>query len=235
MPYLQEMCPAQLRQAQEEGWPLLIGAGTIEYHGSQLPLGTDLLLVEGLVREIEKRTPAVIAPPFAYSPTGCAVSGPEQGTVDVSTAAFMRYCGEVLQSYEKMGFGRILVFVHHQGGNIGPMLQTAVADFQMYGAVRELGPGWWTNRLQRRAQTEIRIVEAFRGHGAFGGHGGQGETQGILALYPDLVHMEELQEEEAWWNRTAPQADADTACREMEAVVEEWVEVLRRLTSSGNA
>ena len=93
MPYLQDMCPAQLRQAQEETWPLLIGAGTIEYHGSQLPLGTDLLLVEGLLRGIEQRTAAVVAPSFAYSPTGYAVSGQEQGSVDVSTGSFMSYCG----------------------------------------------------------------------------------------------------------------------------------------------
>ena len=230
MPYLQDMCPAQLRQAQEETWPLLIGAGTIEYHGSQLPLGTDLLLVEGLLRGIEKRTAAVVAPSFAYSPTGYAVSGPEQGTVDVSTASFMRYCGEVLQSYEQMGFGRIWVFVHHQGENIGHMLKTAVTDFQMYRAAQELGPGWWTARRSRTPQTEIRVVEAFRGYAAFGGHGGQGETQGILALYPHLVHMEQLQEEEAWWNRTAPLADEETARREMEELMEEWADILRRLT-----
>ena len=43
MAYLQNMCPSELKAAAENGAPLMIAAGSIEYHGSQLPLGTDLL------------------------------------------------------------------------------------------------------------------------------------------------------------------------------------------------
>lgn len=42
MPYIQTMCPAELKAAMEAGLPLFIAAGSIEYHGSQLPLGTDI-------------------------------------------------------------------------------------------------------------------------------------------------------------------------------------------------
>ena len=230
MPYLQAMGPDELKQAVENKWPLFVTAGSIEYHGSQLPLGTDLLIVEGIVREIEKRVPIVAAPPFAYSPTGYMVSGPDKGTVDISVSGFVAYCAEILQAYSRMGFETIYVLVHHQGGNVGAMLKTAALSIGGYPQYRELGEGWWTERKKPARPCRIEVTPAVFGEGvtqAFGGHGGKGETQAILALYPELVHMERLGEAEAWWNESVKDADAAEARREMEKLIDRWVEKLK--------
>lgn len=55
MPHLLKMCPQEFREAQSGGLPLLIATGSVELHGGQLPLGTDLLITEGISREIESQ------------------------------------------------------------------------------------------------------------------------------------------------------------------------------------
>lgn len=230
MPYLQNMCPKDLARAKKDGLPLLLAAGSIEYHGSQLPLGTDLLIVEGVLREIEKRVPVVVGPPFIYSPTGHAVSGPEEGTVDIPVDCFMEHCGAVLKNYERMGFSRILVLVHHQGANVGAFIKTAALKFQMYGVHEELGDGWWTKQLKRAGRTDVEISSAILQSGSFGGHGGKGETEAIMALYPELVHMENLGDHEAFWNESVKDADREEARLHMRQNIELWVKKLTEET-----
>lgn len=226
MPYLQNMCPKELDEARKQEIPLMISAGSIEYHGSQLPLGTDLLIIEGLLREIEKRTPVIVAPPFIYSPTGHAVSGPEQGTVDISIDCFINHCGEILKNYAQMGFKNIFVLVHHQGGNVGAFIKTAIQKFSMYEVANEIGDGWWTQRLQRPERSNIEVVAAMLDIKEFGGHGGKGETEAIMALYPELVHLENLGSNEAWWNESVKDVDESKANEQMNCLINKWIEKL---------
>jgi len=230
MPYIQSMCPSELEDALKKKSPLFISAGSVEYHGSQLPLGTDLLIIEGLLREIEKRVPIVIAPPFTYSPTGYMVSGTDKGTVDISVDGFVNYCSEILSAYVKMGFETIYLLVHHQGGSVGSMLQTAALKINAYDLYRELGEGWWTDGVKQKSPCRIEVAGALFGDDvldAFGGHGGKGETQAIMAFYPELVHMEKLTEDEPFWNETVNEANVANARNAMEKLVSAWVEKLK--------
>src|SRR5450756_675096 len=88
---LAHLLPHELQRALAEGWPLLVPAGCVEYHGPHLPLGVDTLIVEELVRQVAGRADCVVAPAFAYGPTGYAVTGPDEGTLDVSTERFGRH------------------------------------------------------------------------------------------------------------------------------------------------
>ena len=145
---LLQMCPSELEQARQNKAILMFGVGSIEYHGSQLPLGTDFCLGDGVIQAVEKRLPdkVVAAPSLAVSPTGFAVSGPQAGTVDIGVDAFMHHCADLLDSYERMGFHKIVILVHHQGGNIIPMLKTVLTKHTMYEKKAELGEGWWTDK-----------------------------------------------------------------------------------------
>lgn len=210
MPYLQNMTPKALREAVAANRPLLIAVGTIEYHGSQLPVGTDLMIVEGVLRGIEKKAPVVIAPSFIYSPNGYAVSGPEKGTVDISVDCFINHTAEILLAYSRMGFRDIRVFVHHQGGNIGKFVETAILKIGMYNHQNVLGDGWWTdgkNPDMANIRVQATVIGDEEIRRAFGGHGGRGETQAIMATNPELVKMDELTENEPWWNETVSEAD----------------------------
>ena len=231
MAYLQNMTPKDLTEAVNRKVPLFISAGTIEYHGSQLPLGTDLLIVEGLLRELEKQADIVVAPPFIMSPNGYMVSGPEKGTVDIRIGTFIEYCSEILSAYKKMGFKKIYVLVHHQGGNIKRFLEIALEQINSYSTYEDAGYGWWTDKKDLKNDCDIEITPAVFGQEVlkeFFGHGGEGETQPIMALYPELVHLENLTDNEAWWNLSVTDANKQDADRAMRQLVKNWLEKLSK-------
>lgn len=117
--FLTEMLPRDLKRAVDEKWPLLVPMGSVEFHGNHLPLGTDSFITEAVAcgwRSASmwwSRRPCICARP------AMPVSGPEQGTTDIGVELFIRWCRELVGNYRRMGFGRILFLVHHQGGNIG--------------------------------------------------------------------------------------------------------------------
>lgn len=229
MGYLQNMCPDDLKAAIEE-FPLFIATGTIEFHGSQLPLGTDLIITEGIIREIEKRTNVIVAPSFSFCPTGYMVSGPNNGTADIHIGTFIEYCSEILLSYKKMGFRKIYVIVHHQSDSIAKYLECAVDQVNLYSLNEEYGDGWWTNKKEITQTCEIKIMPAVFGSKSvketFGGHGGVGETQAIMALSPDSIMMNNIKESEPWWNSNACKADKIEADKKMNELIVSWLEIL---------
>lgn len=231
---LLQMCPGELEQARQNKAILMFGVGSIEYHGSQLPLGTDFFLVDGVIQAVEKRLPdkVVAAPSLAVSPTGFAVSGPQAGTVDIGVDAFMHHCADLLDSYERMGFHKIVILVHHQGGNIIPMLKTVLTKHTMYEKKAELGEGWWTDKRPgavRRAPVEL--LPAMLDTHYFGGHGGKGETEGVLAIRPDLVHLEKVTnaEEEPFWNKSVTEVDEAAAKEQFADLIRLWVEKIESM------
>jgi len=229
MAYLQDLKPCELKAAVEKGTPLMIAVGSIEYHGSQLPLGTDLLIVEGLIRELEKRTDIVVAPSFTFSPTGFMVSGEDRGTVDVRIGTFIDYCSQILSCYKNMGFKKIYVLVHHQGGSIKRYLEIALEQINDYDAHKEFGKSWWTDRKKKENTCDIEVCPAQFGEEVlkeFFGHGGEGETQPIMAYFPELVRMDYLTDDEAFWNKNAKDSNMDDAIRARDILIASWLEKL---------
>ena len=137
--------PHALQRAIAEAWPLLLPAGCIEYHGPHLALGLDTILVEELLQRVAQRIDCIVAPPFWYGPTGYAVSGPDQGTVDVSTERFGRHVKDVLSSFWDMGFRWIIVCIHHQqmDGPEALAIRQAAAEVMFEKTLAERGPAWW--------------------------------------------------------------------------------------------
>lgn len=224
------MCPEELKKAIDNNYVLLIPVGTVEYHGSQLPLGTDLLIVEGIADKIDKKTHVVVAPSIVYSPNGHAVSGADMGTVDVSVDSFMAYVYEITCEYKKMGFKNIIFLVHHQAYNIKKMIEVVISKFTTYELKNELGDSWWTKNISPPNNCYFEVCSAtFDMSDYFEGHGGFGETNAILALYPNLVKLENLTDSEAWWNNSAAQADQAKAEQGMDIVIKKWVEKISNI------
>lgn len=226
--YLTEMLPRDLGCAVREKWPLLVPMGSVEFHGFHLPLGTDSYITEMVASGIEKRLNAVVAPTVHLCPTGFAVSGPEQGTTDIDVELFVRWCRTLVSNYCRMGFARIIFLVHHQSAAITALLRTAVNDDQMYRAHKERGCGWWSDpeRKDSVAQSAVEICPAMLDTRFFGGHAGKGETEAMLAARPELVHPELSREGGFWWNADADQADASLARKQLQTVLDCWIEKL---------
>ncbi len=89
----------QIRGAVSKRLPIVIPSGLIEFHGEHLPVGVDLFFVQDIMRMVKQKTDAVFAPPVCYCPTGFAVSGLEDGTVDIDLTSFKNYVQNITASY----------------------------------------------------------------------------------------------------------------------------------------
>lgn len=232
MPYLTHLLPHQLSEAVKNQYPVLIPSGCIELHGSQLPLGTDLLLVENLAKEIEARTKVVVAPSFSYGSTGYAASGPEQGTIDIDPGLCKDYAKAVIQNLYTMGFDKIIVIQHHQGagGPSGTAFRMAAQELfnEFY---KTAGQGWWTNSYHKpiRPPVSVRVMDATLDTGVFPGHAGKGETEAMMA-FSGIYDMSHLQENDFPWNwnpgREASLADEGQARAQAQRLIQAWVDFL---------
>lgn len=241
---LQHTLPHQLKQALDEGWPLLVPTGCIEYHGPHMALGLDTLLVEELLSRVAARVQAIVAPPFWYGPTGYAVSGPEQGTVDVSTERFGRHVKDVLHSFWDMGWRWIVVAVHHQqmDGPEALAIRQAAAEVTFERTHAERGHAWWGKAPLATGDTVFERIQVWpsvlpaaaekAGAGArvMADHAGFYETSLLLAAHPELVDMARLGMGAPWYC-TAPgsrarEASVEAGERLWAAMVDAWVDRL---------
>jgi creatinine amidohydrolase/Fe(II)-dependent formamide hydrolase-like protein len=147
---LQDALPQQLKKAIDEKWPLLVPAGCVEYHGPHLPLGVDTFIVQDLMRRVAQRVGCLVAPPLWYGPTGYAVSGPQQGTVDVSTERFGRHAMTSSQFLEHR-LHWIIVGIHHQVWMARPWRQGGGQITLRIPC--SLGDAWWGKLLCRKTTT----------------------------------------------------------------------------------
>ncbi len=246
--YLHHLLPHQLRDALDQGLPLLIPTGCVEYHGPHLPLGVDTLLAEELLRQVAEQTRCVVAPPFWYGPASYAVSGPQQGSVDVSTERFGRHVKDVLTAFWKMGFRWIIVAVHHQGLD-GPELlaiRQAAAEVTFELTYAERGDGWWgrapldpTDNTFERIQVWPSILPLAVEQGVeMADHAGFFETSLIMAIHTELVDSNRLAAGAPWYTRTsksqAVHANVEAGYRMWQVMVTAWVEKINALNQRGS-
>jgi creatinine amidohydrolase len=240
---LQYLLPHQLKQAIDEEWPLLVPAGCIEYHGPHMALGLDTLLVEELLERVAGRVQCVVAPPFWYGPTGYAVTGPGQGTLDVSTERFGRHVKDVLASLWEAGFRWIVVAVHHQqmDGPEALAIRQAAAEVTFEKTLAERGPAWWgraplapEDRVFERVQVCPSVLPAAAEKGVvMADHAGYYETALLMAARPGLVDLDRLGMGAPWYcaapDSKAREASVEAGERMWAAMVDAWVEALSAL------
>lgn len=238
---LQHLLPHQLKTALDAGLPLLVPSGCIEYHGPHLPFGVDTLIVEELCQRVAGRVNAVVAPPFWYGPTGYAVSGPEGGTVDVSTERFGRHVKDVLASFWEIGFKWIIVCQHHQqlDGPEALAIRQAAAEVTFEKTHAERGHAWWgkaplpfgDNVFERiQVWPSVLPAAAERVGVVMADHAGFYETALILGIRPDLVDLARLGMDAPWFTNTseskARKATQEAGMLMFDAMVDAWFEKL---------
>lgn len=240
-----ETLPHQLKIALDASWPLLVPSGCVEYHGPHLPLGVDTLIVEALCQRVAERVDAIVAPPFWYGPTGYAVTGPEGGTVDVSTERFGRHVKDVLASFWDIGFRWIIVCQHHQqlDGPEALAIRQAAAEVTFGRTHAERGHAWWgkaslppdDNVFERIQVWPSVLPEAAQRAGVvMADHAGFYETALMLAVRPELVELDRLGMDAPWYTHTADskahKATREAGVRMFSAMVDAWAEKLSALT-----
>ena len=241
---LQNILPNQFQKAIDQGWPLLVPAGVIEYHGPHMALGLDTLVVDELLERVSAQIDSIVAPPFWYGPTGYAVTGPDQGTLDVSTERFGRHVKDVLNSFWSMGFKWIIICIHHQGleGPEALAIRQAAAEVIFERSHLERGDAWWgkapldpKDKVFERIQVWPSVLPAAAANGVvMADHAGYYETSLLMAARPELVKLELLGSDAPWFcnapNSQATKASSEAGNQMWQAMVDAWEADLSRLT-----
>ncbi len=235
--HLKHLRPYQLRHAVAENWPLLVPTGCVETHGPHMAIGHDTIIVEEICARIAQRLDVIIAPPFDFGPTGYALGGPEEGTIDPDYDAHGAFVKSILSNFLQMGFRRIYVPIMHQGMNapLALAFKKAAAELAFESALKAGHPrGWWGDV---KLKDEVRwgaidvqpMILPAASPPAGGDHAGYNETSFLMATRPELVEQDRLDLEEApWYCRQNEAKNSWTANVEhgqamVDAVVDAWI------------
>ena len=217
--------PKERDYVQENRIPLVIPAGTVEYHGPHCSYGCDTLVAEGLVKRLMEKKELMLAPTISYSPSSFAVGDNKSGTVHVEETAFENYVYYVFMSLLSAGYRNIYVVIHHQFEQESEMPMTlcyrmAAKRATMKYLEQTLGQGWWGSENYANYYEEleggnnpfnwIKVIPTMSTEvqNATGyDHAGKYECSILMALYPDSVKLDRIDDIKHWFTESAREAN----------------------------
>jgi creatinine amidohydrolase len=173
-----------------QGKVVLAPIGHTEQHGHHSPLSTDTIIVEAIMQGTVAAAPdlAVCLPVYPYGVSTHRTY--LDGTFNVGGRAFEDFWGAVLDALVERGFGRFYLNSGH-GGNCS-FLVTVVK----YAGERHPGIFAATTWLYLNSPEGVRALDERRESPIGGmGHACELETSLVLALRPDLIHIERAVDE----------------------------------------
>jgi creatinine amidohydrolase/Fe(II)-dependent formamide hydrolase-like protein len=180
--YLPNLTWQEVKALDKETGVVILPVGAIEQHGPHLPTVTDTLIVTSLLNAAMANLPDEVKawslPPLNYGKSNEHTGFP--GTISLSTTTLIAVLHDIAVSVKSAGFRR-LAFINGHGGNTA-LLDATARDIRAASGLMCfcLHPGSFYGPAYEVSPEERR----------FGFHAGESETSLILALAPELVHMD---------------------------------------------
>jgi creatinine amidohydrolase len=162
---------------------IVVAFAATEQHGHHMPLATDALLGDHFARGLAERLDAFVAPTVRVGCSSHHLAFP--GTLSISDQTFHFIVADLVASLAGAGFERLVLLPTH-GGNFAPLAAAveqlpaehrdrvvAITDLGVFLRIAQVG----------EEEFEVPIPEG-------GLHAGEWETSMMLAIHPDLVHMD---------------------------------------------
>lgn len=146
--------------------------GSLEQHGSHLPLTTDTVIACTIAREVAAAHPVQLLSPVTISCSQEHAAWP--GTVSISARTLHLVVTDVFESLRRSGVPK-LVLINGHGGNyvLSNVVQEAAGDMALFPVARD----WDEARSAAGVETPARNDM----------HAGEVETSILLHAHPDLV------------------------------------------------
>ena len=238
-----DMFYKEIEDAKARKVPLIIPIGTMEYHAQHLSLGTDTMVITGVMNRLAEKKEIIVAPPIWYGVASYAVSGPEKNTIQVDCDPYEAYLTEILKSLVYGGWKNIYMVFHHQSEADGLMpMSLACMKAAKKVTLRYLedtrGHGWWGSNDMKdyyenldtsdNPMTFIKTIqlmdhETQKRIGGFD-HAGKYETSLLSAVYPENVDFSRTKDNTEWF--AVPSQEASRELGEM--MVKYTLEYLER-------
>ena len=168
----------EAREAAAQGRPVIFAFGAHEQHGPHLPMSTDTIMAGEVARRVADALDAWLLPAIPYGYTWVNQGFP--GTLSLSFDTVRAITVDLCTNLARSGFGCLIV-INGDFGNQAPLHQAA----------RDVGPGFPVLVLDYPGLDEAaaQVCDTTpAGRGFY--HADEVETSIVLALRPELVHME---------------------------------------------
>jgi len=159
----------------------LVPVGATEQHGPHLPVGTDTIIAEALCEAVSDRTGAPVLPAI---PIACSYGHGTvlPGTISLTPELLAAVCRQYAEWAATSGLTRLL-FVNSHFGN-SASLGIATDHLRLYRPDLRVGVvDWWSVDAEVARETVVEGDDV---------HAHRAETSLMLAIAPDLVHLDRL-------------------------------------------
>lgn len=177
--YFSELTQPEIAR-QLKAHPLVIfPAGSIEQHGAHLPTGTDAYAAEIISHAVAERMDGLVLPGPGLGVTPMHM--PFEGTISLSPETYMRVLTETCVSTAQHGAEKLLILNWHEG-NI-PSIAIAAETLHR------------THGMSVLTVQACYVAAEMYGHECNGlTHGGEIEALAVLAVRPELVHLDRVEQ-----------------------------------------
>ena len=174
---IEEMTMPEFETGLDRSRTVLIPFGSVEEHGSHLPLSTDTIEAYEVAKKASLRIPLFVAPPVHYG--NCRSTACHPGTISISTTSLKMLFKDIVRSLYSHGLRNFIALSGHAGGAHCIALQEGGEEL-----------------LAEFGDCEIAVVTEFvlaRNEGRElietpgDAHAGEIETSRILHSHPHLV------------------------------------------------
>jgi creatinine amidohydrolase len=170
------------KQVQDRNWQVaILPIGACEPHGFHLPYGTDGYEAEDLADRVAEAATSrgaevIVLPTLGYGVDANMARFPL--AIDIPQDTLDQFVRDVIVSLERSGIRKFIIFNSHGGNDFKPLLRSLVADSTVFVSL----VNWW----QVFGDVAADILDD-----AGGDHANEMEAAVMLALRPELVHMED--------------------------------------------
>lgn len=151
--------------------------GSVEEHGSHLPLSTDTIEAYEVGKRAAERIPLFVAPPVHYG--SCRSTSRHPGTVSISTGTLKALLKDIVRSLHAQGLVNFVILTGHAGGSHKMALQDAGEELIL--ELPEINMAVVTE-YDLAKEAGAQLIET-RGDA----HAGEIETSRIMHSHPHLV------------------------------------------------
>ncbi len=156
---------------------LIVPFGTIEEHGSHLPLSTDTIQVYEVCKEVAQRVNVFVAPPLHYGVLTSTRN--HHGSIGISPDSLRMAVRDIIKSAYSRGLRNFILISGHAGGihmsalrEVGEGLIEEIDDIKI-AVISEY------DMIRKESERFVETKDD--------GHAGEIETSRILYLTPNLV------------------------------------------------
>jgi creatinine amidohydrolase len=174
---IEEMTMPEFEEGLKTCQTVYIPFGSVEEHGSHLPLSTDTIEAYQVGKLAAQRIPLFVAPPLHYG--SCRSTSRHPGTVSISTGTLKALLKDIVRSLHAHGVNNFIALTGHAGGSHRMALQDAGEE--LIAELPAINMAVVTE-YELAKETGAYLIET-RGDA----HAGEIETSRIMHSHPHLV------------------------------------------------